>query len=518
MNREFDNQVRELFSRWTNGVCPGGQLLIRRNHKTVYEQCFGYGNLENRIPVTPDSMFHIASISKQFTVLAVLLLQEDKKLWVDDDIRQYVGDLVSFEEPVTLRQLFNNVSGLRDQWELLFMRGIKLNDSIDMADVNASIRLQRTLNFPPQEGYLYSNTGFHLLSVIAERLSGQPFPEFVKERIFTPLGMDHTMIRSSCSQVIPGLAYSYQDEGGSSFYYNPLNYSLYGPTSVNTCARDLVRILGEYESPSLFSRETVDTVLKAAVLKDGTEIEYCGGMMTHMFHGMKVYEHGGADAAYRGHLLWIPEKQLEIVLLSNTTSYMASYMAKKLAALALGLPQEAVVRNVTAACPPSPGIYVTALPNDPFIMELTQNRNGFTMKREYTHTDLVKQADGSYRIGSLDEYLVFHGDMTEHILPSRIVKLWKAKSADSELKLTPGVYYQDETDCRVEITETDGAYHITHPRFGKTPVYFTGDHQAIFGFGPDFVMYLNPCKDGLVMDGYRARHMVFRPGEGHSRG
>ena len=88
---------------------------------------------------------------------------------------------------MTLRQMFNNVSGIRDQWELLFMRGIKINDSIDMEDVNETIRLQKSLNFPPQEGYLYSNTGFHLLSVIVERLSGMSFPQFVRERIFKPL-------------------------------------------------------------------------------------------------------------------------------------------------------------------------------------------------------------------------------------------------------------------------------------------------------------------------------------------
>ncbi len=510
MNRDFDNQVRELFSRWTEGICPGGQILIRRNHETIYEQCFGYGNLENRIPITQDSIFHVASISKQFTVLAVLLLQEDGKLNVDDDIRQYAGDLVSFEEPVTIRQMFNNVSGIRDQWELLFMRGIKINDSIGMEDVNATIRLQKTLNFPPQEGYLYSNTGFHLLSVIVERLSGKTFPDFVKERIFTPLGMDHTMVRSSYCQVIPNLAYSYQDEGSSSFYYNPLNYSLYGPTSVNTCARDLVRIIREYESPSLFSRETVDTVLKAAVLKDGTEIEYCGGMMTHMFQGMKVYEHSGADAAYRGQLLWIPEKQLEIVVLSNTTSYMASKMSRKLAALVLGLPAEAEVRTVIDACPPSPGIYVTALPDDPFVMEVSGNQNGFYMKREYGDTGLVEQADGSYRIGSLDEYLVFHQDMVEHILPGRVVKLWRGEKSDAEFKLRPGVYYQDETECRMEIMGADGDYSIAHPRFGTTPIYFTRDHQVIFGFGPDFVMYMTRCEDGLVMDGYRARRMRFK--------
>ena len=93
------------------------------------------------------------------------------------------------------------------------LRGIKINDSINMEDINTTVRMQKSLNFPPQEGYLYSNTGFHLLSVIAERLSGMTFPEFVQKRIFKPLEMEHSLVRQSYSQVIPHLAYSYQDEG-----------------------------------------------------------------------------------------------------------------------------------------------------------------------------------------------------------------------------------------------------------------------------------------------------------------
>ena len=150
----------------------------------------------------------------------------------------------------------NNVSGLRDQWELLFMRGIKINDDISMEDINTSLKLQKKLNFPPQSQYLYSNMGFHLLAVMVERLSGLTFPEFAKKRIFRPLGMERTLVRSSFTQIIPNLAYSYQDEGNGSYYYNPLNYSLYGPTAVNTCARDLSRILREYIEPRIMTRRS----------------------------------------------------------------------------------------------------------------------------------------------------------------------------------------------------------------------------------------------------------------------
>ena len=212
----------------------------------------------------------MASISKQFTVLSVLLLWKDGRLDLDDDIRRYVGDLISFEEPMTIRQMMNNVSGLRDQWELLFMRGIKINDAITSEDVNSVLKGQRHLNFPPQSAYLYSNMGFHLLALIVERITGQTLPQFAKERIFQPLGMEHTSIRSGYQEIIAGLAFSYQDEGNGSYYYNPLNYSLYGPTSVNTCARDLSRILDEYIHPDHIDPSIIEIMKTPAILTDGS--------------------------------------------------------------------------------------------------------------------------------------------------------------------------------------------------------------------------------------------------------
>lgn len=512
---QFDKKVREILPQWAKGTGPGCQILIRRDHQVIYEQCFGCGNLEHHLSITPETTFHIASISKQFTVLSVLLLQEEGKLNIDDDIRRYVGDLISFKEPVTIRQMFQNVSGIRDQWELLFMHGIKINDSISMEDVNAAIRLQKSLNFPPQEGYLYSNTGFHLLAVIVERISKKAFPDFVKERIFLPLGMEHTCIRKNCSQIIPGLAYSYQDEGTETYFYNPLNYSLYGPTSVNTCARDLVRILDEYESPALFDKKTIDTILKAAVLKDGTVIEYCGGLMTHQWNGMTVYEHGGADAAYRAHMLWIPEQHLEVILLSNTTTYLASKAAKKLASLALGVHGEEACKSICNPLPARADIFASASPDDPVIVEILEKNGALFMKREYTDTPLILQPDGSYQIGHLEEFIVFYQDQIDYILPARSIRLWKARpakasAAGDSINEIPqaGTYLQEETACSLEIIKENDACFIQHPRYGKAPLYITHDHQAIFSFNPDFVMYLTACPNGFVLNGYRARNMI----------
>lgn len=213
MNSDMTKQLDQLFCMWNRGLCPGAQVLIRQHGETLYEKCFGYGNLENELKVHPNSIFHVASISKEFTVMAILLLWKDGKLDLDDDIRKYLDEYINIETPITVRQMMNNVSGLRDQWELLFLRGITINDQITMNDINTTVRLQKNLNFDPQSQYLYSNTGFHLLALIVEKLSGMSFPQFVKERIFIPLGMTHSFVRESFTQIVPNLVYSYQDDG-----------------------------------------------------------------------------------------------------------------------------------------------------------------------------------------------------------------------------------------------------------------------------------------------------------------
>ena len=281
MNSNMTEQLDQLFRMWDRGLCPGAQVLIRQHGKTLYEKCFGYGNLENKLKIHKESIFHVASISKEFTVMSILLLWKEGKLDLDDNIKKYLDEYINIETPITIRQMMNNVSGLRDQWELLFLRGIKINDQIDMDDINTTISLQKSLNFEPQSQYLYSNTGFHLLALIVEKLSQMSFPQFVKERIFTPLGMTHSFVRESFTQIVPDLTYSYQDEGDDTFYYNPLNYALYGPTSVNTCASDLCKVLDEYIHPNVIDPEIIELMKKPVLLSNGKTAESCGGLTAH---------------------------------------------------------------------------------------------------------------------------------------------------------------------------------------------------------------------------------------------
>lgn len=508
MTPATEQLIDSLFRPWQKELCPGIQVLIRQNGRDIYEKCFGFANLEHRIPITPSTVFHVASISKQFTVLSALLLWKDGLLDPDQDIRDFAGDLISFSEPVSIRQIMNNVSGLRDQWELLFMRGIKINDSIAMEDVNTSLKLQTHLNFPPQSAYLYSNMGFHLLAVIAERLTGMTLPEFAAKRIFEPLGMTHTMIRSSCSQIIPNLAYSYQDEGNGSYYYNPLNYSLYGPTSVNTCARDLRLMLDEYIHPQKIDSGIIELMKKPAVLSDGSEAEYCGGLMTHQLHGLTVYEHGGADAAYRGHVLCIPEKELEIIMLSNSTSLLMSKLAKQAACLVLELPpcEEPEIPS-EGLTEPRAGLFLSSRPDDPQFAEILERDGSFFMKREYGETKLIRTEHGGWQVGTLEEILFFQEGQLQYRLPSRIITMTEA-AAPAPGTLIPGVYREPETSMEFSVEETAHGCTVSMLRYGTAPVFSNGKGETAFSFGPDFTMYMRQEGDRIILDGYRVKNLA----------
>ena len=155
----------------------------------IYEQGYGMANLEYGIPITPTSIFHVASVSKHFTAMAVELLVNEGKVSWDDDIRTYVPEVPDFGSPITLRHLVHHVSGIRDQWSLLATAGWRREaDVITQSDVLDISSRQTALNFPTGSRYLYSNTGFTLLAVVVERVSGQTLREFTTERMFEPLG------------------------------------------------------------------------------------------------------------------------------------------------------------------------------------------------------------------------------------------------------------------------------------------------------------------------------------------
>jgi CubicO group peptidase (beta-lactamase class C family) len=231
--------VDRLFAKWNKPDSPGAVIAIIKDGAIIYSRGYGMANLDYGMPNTPSTVFHLASVSKQFTAFAIYLSAQDGKLSLDDDIRKYLPELHDFGKRITIRHLLHHTSGLRDQWNLLALAGWRLEDVIRAEDVLDLIWRQKELNFDPGSAYLYSNTGYTLLGLIVERVSGKPLSEFAQERIFRPLGMAHTHFQNGYGTIVKDRAYSYERTGHGGYEYVALSYSTVGPSSLFSTVGDL---------------------------------------------------------------------------------------------------------------------------------------------------------------------------------------------------------------------------------------------------------------------------------------
>ncbi len=323
--------ANDLFSKWNVPNSPGASAAVLVNGEIVYKNGFGYSNIEYDIPNTPSTIFHVASVSKQFTAMAILLLESDGKLDIHDDIHEYLPELPDFGHEITIEHLIHHTSGLRDQWELLYLAGWRDDDVTTREHVLKMVKRQKALNFEPGTRFLYSNTGYNLMVEIVERITGKPFPEFTKERIFKPLGMNNTHFHDDNDMIVKNRAYSYKIDLEQGYKKSVLNFSTLGATSLFTTVEDLVKWGYNYNTMTVGGPKVIENMQKRYTLKNGETIPYAGGVKISQYRGLKTIEHNGADAGFRSSIVCFPDEKTVIAVLSNTATFKPEYYAKKLA-------------------------------------------------------------------------------------------------------------------------------------------------------------------------------------------
>jgi CubicO group peptidase (beta-lactamase class C family) len=309
-------QIDALFAKYDDLYSPGSAVAVVQDGEVVFKKGYGSANLEYDIPVSPSTIFHIASVSKQFTVFAVLLLEEEGKLNFDDDIRKYISEVPDFGEVITLRHLASHTSGMRDQWNLLAMAGWRLDDVITKEHVFKLVEKQKELNFQPGDEYLYSNTGFTLLAEVVARVTGKSFAEFTQERMFTPLGMSNTLFYDDHQKIVKNRAYSYAptDDG---YQKSVLNYAIVGATSLFTTVEDLSLWAMHFEDIKVGSQALIDKMNTLAVLNNGETFGGAYGQFISDHNGLEYIQHGGADAGYRAFFARFPEQGFAVSVFNN---------------------------------------------------------------------------------------------------------------------------------------------------------------------------------------------------------
>ena len=313
---------------------PGVSLGILKNNELIIQKNYGLANLEYQIPISSNTVFHAASVSKQFTAFAILLLESEGKLSLDDDVRKYIPELHQFDNKITLRSLANHTSGIRDQHNLARLAGWNSDDIITNKQVLNLIYNQEELNFATNSQYLYSNSGYTLLAEVVARVSKQPFSEFTKKRIFIPLKMKQTQFKDNIGLVTKNKAYSYYKEKNS-YRKDLFQNTSVGATNLSSTINDLSKWSINFTTHQVGNKKIFDAMTKLESLNNGNTYGYGLGLFINKYKGVSKIEHSGLDASYQAYIGWFPKQKISIVFLSNNGELNGGRIIHKLTGLCL---------------------------------------------------------------------------------------------------------------------------------------------------------------------------------------
>src|SRR5438132_6669563 len=306
----------EVFADLSKPGSPGCALLVARGGKIIYKNGYGLANIEEGVPITPQTVFDIGSTSKQFTSASILLLEKQAKLSLQDDIRKYLPEIPDYGHTITILHLLNHTSGLRDYLTLFDLAGVNTDSVTTDDDALAIIARQKALNFEPGSDWLYSNSGFFLLSVIVKRVGGKSLREFAAENIFEPLEMKHTVFRNEHTQLVPnrGLAYD-PKEGG--YALNVSYFEQTGDGAVHTSVEDLLKWDENFYSGQVGGPAFLEEIQEPGKLNSGKTLDYAKGLFVGRYRGLRFVDHGGSWGGYRAQLLRFPDQHFSVACLCN---------------------------------------------------------------------------------------------------------------------------------------------------------------------------------------------------------
>jgi len=300
---------------------PGCQLSISRNGQIIFSKAWGMADLERNVSLTTNSILEAGSIAKQFTAAIILLLEQQGKLSLDDNVRKYIPELPDYRTPITLRQMLHHTSGVREWSDLVdltgWSRGQKFYTNEDVLEI---ITHQKHLNNKPGDEFLYSNSNYVLFTIIVQRLSGLTLPAFTQRYIFESAGMTHTQWRDDPNRIVPNRAIAYS-KPGTGFETDMPNECVYGPGALLTTTEDLLKWSNFYQSGKLGTSSLLSKQIKTEPLNNGVMNTYAAGLFIKKVMGWDNISHDGATASYRAYLETFPDLHLSIALLSNTSQF-----------------------------------------------------------------------------------------------------------------------------------------------------------------------------------------------------
>jgi CubicO group peptidase (beta-lactamase class C family) len=531
-------KVDSLFAEWNKPGMPGAAVGVVYQGKLIYAKGFGEADLETGAKIGPETIFHVASVSKQFTAYAIVLLAEQGKLSLDDDIRKHIPEVPDFGKTITIRHLLNHTSGLRDQWNLLAMAGWQLDDVITKQHVMNLVSRQKELNFEPGSAFAYCNTGYTLLAETVSRVTKQPFAYWMERNVFKQLGMKNTQFFDNQEGIVKGRAYSFHKTPGTigptMFSKSILSYGNVGATSLFTTINDLALWISNFRKPQVGNPDIMKQMLERGRLTKGDTLPYASGLIHGKYKGLAYYGHDGADAGFRSSMLYFPKEDYGFIVLSNQAEFNPPKKNLEMADLYLSsfIKEEKPV----AAKPATTGNYAfdsTLFRSYAGSYSLNE-APGFVLKfwrdgtRYYTQAtgqpsaELFPSSDSTFFLKIVEASVVFHkskdGKVNRITLkqngehPGTRVNSQETIVTDSTQ--LAGQYYSPELETIYTIAKKEGALKIIHVHHGEADLKIVGKDKlnAPWWFVQNIEMVRNPAGTitGLKMSNGRVINLWFK--------
>ncbi|QDV05402.1 Penicillin-binding protein 4* [Planctomycetes bacterium Poly30] len=479
-------RVDQLMAAYSGAGTPGGVIGVIRGGEVLFEKAYGMANLVHEVPFSVQTPSNLGSTSKQFTGFAIALLEAEGLLSFDDDVRKHIPELPDLGEVVTLRHLLTHTSGYREFLNTLAMGGRRLDrgDHIDRVELIEVVQRQPSLQNPPGADWNYNNTGFGLLTVIVERVTGETFPDWMKGHVFEPLGMTHTVVRAENNQIIRGSAQGYGPGPGGFQNMEDLGGAM-GAGAIYSTVGDLAKWMRNLQTGELGGADVLLAMTTPFELTSGKSTGYGFGLFIDQQGGLRRFQHGGADTAHRAMLMVFPDIEGGVVALSNNAGFDSAKIADQMAEAFFGdeMKQDTVVEVAPAEASAEAASAFDPTDYDPVDFEKLAGRYeleeapgfvlAFTSDVEGLHTqatgqprlDIVPTSPLSFKIQGVEAEVVFEvsgaGECTGLVLHQngahRAKRLTEAAWAPTSEQMAAysGRYFSEELETFYSI-EVEG--------------------------------------------------------------
>ncbi len=327
----MEKKIDKIFEEFQTGYTPGVSVAVIKNEKLIYEKGFGFADLDNKIKIEPKTNFRLASITKQFTALSILVLEQDGKLSLEDHLTKFFTNFPKYGDQITIKNILQHTSGMLD-----YEHFVNDEDSVQLKDQDVLdiLLAQDSTYFIPGTKHQYSNSGYAVLAMLVEKLSGKTFAAFLRERIFKPLKINNTVAFEKGISEVQSRAFGYaKTDSGFVFSDQSLTSAVLGDGGIYSSAIDLLKWNNEVSSPTLLPKEKFDRVFQKGKDLSGNEFDYGFGWRLDPYKNYIRRYHTGGTCGFSNIYMKIPELDLTVIILINIRDYDAKGYAEKIADL-----------------------------------------------------------------------------------------------------------------------------------------------------------------------------------------